>query len=111
HTTVIGNNGEPLEIQIRTEEMHQIAEYGIAAHWQYKEGNQAGNQLLVEKIAWIRHMLEWQKESKDVDEYMENLRVDLFEDEVFVFTPKGDVKNLPAGSTPVDFAYSIHTHI
>src|SRR5690554_4585169 len=110
HTTVVGSNGEPLEIQIRTRKMHQIAEYGIAAHWQYKEGK-AGDQTLLDKIAWLRHLLEWQKEPKDVDEYLENLRVDLFEDEVFVFTPKGDVKNLPAGATPVDFAYSIHTHI
>jgi len=111
HTTVVGSNGEPLEIQIRTKEMHQIAEYGIAAHWQYKEGKNPSDKALLDKIAWIRHLLEWQKEPRDVDEYLENLRVDLFEDEVFVFTPKGDVKNLPAGATPVDFAYSIHTHI
>lgn len=111
HTTVVGSNGEPLEIQIRTREMHQIAEYGIAAHWQYKEGKSPSDKALLDKIAWIRHLLEWQKEPRDADEYLENLRVDLFEDEVFVFTPKGDVKNLPAGATPVDFAYSIHTHI
>lgn len=111
HTTVIGSKGEPVEIQIRTVEMHQIAEYGIAAHWQYKEGDHPADESLLEKIAWLRQLLEWQKESRDVEEYLDNLRVDLFEDEVFVFTPKGDVKSLPAGSTPVDFAYSIHTHI
>ena len=109
HTRVIGENGGPLEIQIRTREMHMIAEYGIAAHWRYKEGS--ADDTLLEKIAWLRHLLEWQQESKDADEYLENLRFDLFEDEVFVFTPKGDVKNLPAGATPVDFAYHIHTHI
>ncbi|MGE5550060.1 MAG: RelA/SpoT family protein [Bacteroidota bacterium] len=112
HTTVIGPQGEPLEIQIRTREMHRIAEYGIAAHWRYKEG--LGNtdwSDLGAKIAWLRQLLEWQKETKDADEFMDTLRVDLFADEVFVFTPKGDVKNLPTGATPVDFAYSIHTHI
>lgn len=109
HTRVIGDNGEPLEIQIRTREMHMIAEYGIAAHWRYKQGTT--DETLIEKIAWLRQLLEWQQESKDADEYLEDLRFDLFEDEVFVFTPKGDVKNLPAGATPVDFAYHIHTHI
>lgn len=110
HTTVIGTNGEPLEIQIRTHEMHRTAEYGIAAHWQYKEKGPDDEELRG-KIAWLRHLLEWQRDVKDADEFMENLKVGLFEDEVFVFTPRGDVKNLPAGSTPVDFAYSIHTHI
>ncbi len=109
HTRVVGDNGEPLEIQIRTREMHMIAEYGIAAHWRYKEGT--NDETLIEKIAWLRQLLEWQQESKDADEYLENLRFDLFEDEVFVFTPKGDVLNLPAGATPVDFAFHIHTHI
>ena len=104
-----GQGQEPLEIQIRTREMHMIAEYGIAAHWRYKEGT--SDETLIEKIAWLRQLLEWQQESKDADEYLENLRFDLFEDEVFVFTPKGDVMNLPAGATPVDFAYHIHTHI
>jgi len=110
HTRVVGDNGEPLEIQIRTREMHMVAEYGIAAHWRYKQGA-TNDETLIEKIAWLRQLLEWQQESKDADEYLENLRFDLFEDEVFVFTPKGDVKNLPAGATPVDFAYHIHTHI
>ena len=111
HTTVIGPQGEPLEIQIRTREMHRIAEYGIAAHWRYKEGLGGADRDLSAKIAWLRQLLDWQKEMKDAGEYMEALRVDLFADEVFVFTPKGDVKSLPRGSTPVDFAYSIHTHI
>ncbi len=110
HTTVMGNQGVPLEIQIRTREMHQIAELGIAAHWSYKEGKKSDEDLL-QKIAWLRHLLEWQGETRDADEFFENLRVNLFEDEVFVFTPKGDVKSLPAGATPVDFAYSVHTHI
>lgn len=111
HTTVMGHGGMPLEIQIRTFEMHQIAEFGIAAHWRYKEGKPVDDIDFLQKIAWLRHLLEWQGESRDADEYLENLRVNLFEDEVFVFTPKGDVKNLPAGATPVDFAYSVHTHI
>lgn len=108
HTTVIGPNGEPLEIQIRTWEMHRTAEYGIAAHWLYKE-NGPDDKELREKVAWLRHLIEWQGEMKDTEEFMETLRIGLFVDEVFVFTPKGDVKNLPAGATPVDFAYSIHS--
>jgi GTP pyrophosphokinase len=108
HTTVIGPNGEPLEIQIRTWEMHRTAEYGIAAHWLYKEKGPDDRELH-DKIAWLRHLIEWQGEMNDTEEFMETLRVGLFMDEVFVFTPNGDVKNLPAGSTPVDFAYSIHT--
>ena len=111
HTTVMGNKGVPLEIQIRTWQMHQIAEFGIAAHWRYKEGKAVGDEDLLQKIVWLRHLLEWQGESRDADEFLENLRVNLFEDEVFVFTPKGDVKSLPAGASPVDFAYSVHTHI
>ncbi|HBT17493.1 MAG TPA: (p)ppGpp synthetase, partial [Firmicutes bacterium] len=96
HTTVMGNKGVPLEIQIRTWQMHQIAEFGIAAHWRYKEGKAVGDEDLLQKIVWLRHLLEWQGESRDADEFLENLRVNLFEDEVFVFTPKGDVKSLPA---------------
>ena len=107
HTTLIGPNGEPLEIQIRTWEMHRTAEFGIAAHWLYKGG--ADDKELRDKIAWLRHLIEWQGEMRDSEEFMETLRIGLFMDEVFVFTPQGDVKNLPAGSTPVDFAYSIHT--
>ena len=110
HTTVIGRKGVPLEIQIRTFEMHQIAEYGIAAHYKYKE-----NDLKVEKfdkrITWIRQLLDWQKELKNPQDYMESLKLDLFEDEVFVFTPKGKVLNLPRKSTIIDFAYAVHTDI
>lgn len=110
HTTVIGPRGEPLEIQIRTWEMHRIAEKGIAAHWLYKEGG--GEQADFEKkVAWLRQVMEWLREMKDPQEFMETLKIDLFEDEVYVFTPKGDVKALPAGATPVDFAFSIHTDI
>ncbi|GAB6117577.1 bifunctional (p)ppGpp synthetase/guanosine-3',5'-bis(diphosphate) 3'-pyrophosphohydrolase [Thermoanaerobacter brockii subsp. lactiethylicus] len=110
HTTVIGPKGEPFEIQIRTWEMHKTAEYGIAAHWKYKEGKTSEDEF-DQKLSWLRQLLEWQKELKDAKEFMETLKIDLFTDEVFVFTPKGDVINLPAGSTPIDFAYSIHTEI
>lgn len=110
HTTVIGPRGEPLEIQIRTWEMHRIAEKGIAAHWLYKEGGK-GKGDFEEKVAWLRQVMEWLKEMRDPQEFMETLKIDLFEDEVFVFTPKGDVKSLPAGATPVDFAFSVHTDI
>ncbi|MDQ2087545.1 bifunctional (p)ppGpp synthetase/guanosine-3',5'-bis(diphosphate) 3'-pyrophosphohydrolase [Herbivorax sp. ANBcel31] len=110
HTTVIGPEGVPFEIQIRTWEMHRIAEVGIAAHWKYKEGGNSNNNS-DKKLAWLRQLLEWQKEMRDADEFMETLKVDLFTDEVFVFTPRGDVINLPAGSTPIDFAYSIHSAI
>ena len=100
HTTVIGPAGRPLEIQIRTEEMHRTAEYGIAAHWRYKEGAR-GDESFDERLAWLRQMLEWQTELKDPREFMEALKIDLFEDEVFVFTPKGDVMSLRRGSTPI----------
>ncbi len=109
HTTVIGPRGEPLEIQIRTYEMHRIAEYGIAAHWKYKEGKT--DQDFDVKLSWLRQLLEWQKDMQDAKEFVEQVKVDLFEDEVFVFTPKGDVVSLPKGATPVDFAYRIHTEI
>lgn len=110
HTTVVGPRGDPMEIQIRTWDMHRTAEYGIAAHWRYKEG-QKHSEDFEEKIAWLRQLLEWQRETKDVEDFMESLKIDLFEDEVFVFTPKGDVKTLPAGATPIDFAYSVHTDV
>jgi len=110
HTTVIGPAGRPLEIQIRTEEMHRTAEYGIAAHWRYKEGGRT-DEAFDERLAWLRQMLEWQTELKDPREFMEALKIDLFEDEVFVFTPKGDVISLRKGSTPIDFAYMIHTEV
>jgi guanosine-3',5'-bis(diphosphate) 3'-pyrophosphohydrolase len=111
HTTVIGPRGEPLEIQIRTWEMHQTAEYGIAAHWLYKEGGQKAEGKFAQKLAWFREVLEWQQDFRDAQEFMETLKLDLFADEVFVFTPKGDVIELPAGSVPIDFAYRIHTDI
>ena len=110
HTTVIGPKGEPLEVQIRTWEMHRTAEYGIAAHWRYKE-SRSGNEEFEDKIAWLRQTLEWQQETRDVQEFMETLKIDLFSDEVYVFTPKGDVKTLPKDSTPVDFAYSVHSSV
>jgi len=110
HTTVIGNKGKPLEIQIRTFDMHRIAEYGIAAHYKYKEGDLKLDSF-DKRIAWIRQILDWQRELKDPQDYMESLKLDLFEEEVFVFTPKGKVINLPRGSTPIDFAYQIHTNI
>ncbi|NLW37111.1 MAG: bifunctional (p)ppGpp synthetase/guanosine-3',5'-bis(diphosphate) 3'-pyrophosphohydrolase [Peptococcaceae bacterium] len=110
HTTVVGPLGEPLEIQIRTMEMHKTAEYGIAAHWRYKEGTK-GDSEFDKKLAWLRQLLEWQHELRDAREFMENLKIDLFDDAVFVFSPKGDVLELPAGSVPLDFAYRIHTDV
>jgi len=109
HTTVIGDNGDPFEIQIRTYEMHRVAEYGIAAHWKYKEGVSVDKEEM--KLAWLRQTLEWQKEMNDPKEFMETLKVDLFASQVFVFTPNGDVIELPAGSTPLDFAFKIHSAI
>ncbi len=109
HTTVIGSNGKPFEIQIRTYEMNRIAEYGIAAHWKYKEGVSLDKEEA--KFAWLRQSLEWQKEMDDPNEFMEALKVDLFENQVFVFTPKGHVMELPAGATPLDFAFKVHTDV
>jgi len=110
HTTVVGPRGEPVEIQIRTWEMHKVAEEGIAAHWLYKEGKTILDQG--EKgFAWLRQLMEWQRDLKDSREFWETVKVDLFPDEVYVFTPKGDVKALPKGSTPIDFAFTIHTDI
>ncbi len=112
HTTLLGENGEPFEIQIRTYEMHQVAEYGIAAHWTYKEGKNDGKTNNDEvKLAWLRQTLEWQQELKDPKEFMETLKMDLFSNQVFVFTPKGEVMELPAESTPLDFAFKIHTDV
>jgi guanosine-3',5'-bis(diphosphate) 3'-pyrophosphohydrolase len=112
HTTVIGPNGEPLEVQIRTSEMHRTSEYGIAAHWAYKEGSsQAQESSFGEKIHWFREIIELQKEASDASEFMESLKMDFFSDLVFVFTPKGEVIELPAGSVPLDFAYRIHTEV
>ncbi|MFZ1155200.1 MAG: bifunctional (p)ppGpp synthetase/guanosine-3',5'-bis(diphosphate) 3'-pyrophosphohydrolase [Solirubrobacteraceae bacterium] len=115
HTTVIGPEGRPLEIQIRTQEMHEMAEFGVAAHWMYKQLPQSKDGSVAAngdaKMKWLRSMLDWQKEMSDPQEFMESLRIDLFEDEVYVFTPKGEVKSLAAGATPLDFAYEVHTEI
>ncbi|HCX90470.1 MAG: GTP pyrophosphokinase [Deltaproteobacteria bacterium CG12_big_fil_rev_8_21_14_0_65_43_10] len=110
HTTVIGPHGERVEIQIRTAEMHRIAEEGIASHWKYKEGKDIGEKTDRE-FAWLRRLLEWQQDMKDPGEFLESVRVDLFPEEVYVFTPKGEVKEFPRGATPLDFAYSIHTDV
>ncbi|MER5472363.1 RelA/SpoT family protein [Streptomyces sp. NPDC002935] len=127
HTTVIGPNGKPVELQIRTFDMHRRAEYGIAAHWKYKQETVAGSSKIrtdvpraakgsagqdtVNDMAWLRQLLDWQKETEDPSEFLESLRFDLSRNEVFVFTPKGDVIALPAGATPVDFAYAVHTEV
>lgn len=110
HTTLLGKGGEPFEVQIKTWEMHQTAEYGIAAHWRYKEGT-PGDKEFDEKLAWLRRTLEWQQDVKDTREFMDSLKIDLFSDTVFVFTPKGDVIELPQGACPVDFAYRVHTEV
>mgnify|MGYP000724377407 FL=1 len=115
HTTLIASNGQPFEIQIRTYEMHRTAEYGIAAHWKYKEGKsgETGNESEEAKLSWLRQILEWQKEMSDNKEFLSSIKNDLnlFSDSVYCFTPSGDVKNLPAGSCPIDFAYSIHSAV
>ncbi len=115
HTTLLGEKGTPFEVQIRTWDMHHVAEYGIAAHWAYKEASYFGKKQAVkveeDKLAWLRETLEWQKEMQDPQEFLETLKTELFEDEVYVFTPKGAIKVLPQGSTPIDFAYSIHAEI
>ncbi len=109
HTTVITHTGEPIEIQIRTQEMHRVAEFGVAAHWTYKEGGKDAS--FDQKLSWLRSLLEWQGEVGDAESFLNTVKVDLFQDEVYVFTPRGDVINLPADSTPVDFAYRIHTEV
>lgn len=111
HTTLIGNYGAPFEVQIRTKEMHRVAEYGIAAHWKYKEGIQGSHEETEKKLAWLRQTIELQKEMNDPKEFMESLKVDLFSNQVFVFTPKGTVVELPSGSTPLDFAFKIHSEV
>jgi GTP diphosphokinase / guanosine-3',5'-bis(diphosphate) 3'-diphosphatase len=111
HSTVIGPQGKPFEIQIRTIEMHKTAEYGIAAHWKYKESASIPNGSMDSKLSWLREMLEWQRDTSDAEEFMESFKIDLFSDEVYVFTPKGSVINLPSEATPIDFAYRIHTDI
>jgi guanosine-3',5'-bis(diphosphate) 3'-pyrophosphohydrolase len=109
HTTVVGPGGKPLEIQIRTRDMHRTAKFGIAAHWRYKEAPKQSRDAA--DLAWLGHMMEWLKDMADPREFMDSLKIDLYGGQVFVFTPKGDVVNLPAGATPVDFAYSIHTEV
>jgi GTP pyrophosphokinase len=111
HTTVIGPDGERIEIQIRTEEMNRVAEYGVAAHWQYKEKGRRGSNRDAERFTWLRQILDWQRDLKDPREFMSSLRIDLFQDEVYVFTPRGDIKELPEGATPVDFAYAVHSKV
>ena len=113
HTTVMGPGGKPLEVQARTHDMHYNAEFGIAAHWRYKEtkGNHSGEQAEVDQMAWMRQLLDWQKEAADPNEFLDSLRYDLTSKQIFVFTPKGDVVNLPVDSTPVDFAYAVHTEV
>ncbi|WP_047263499.1 RelA/SpoT family protein [Corynebacterium mustelae] len=113
HTTVMGDGGKPLEVQVRTHEMHFNAEYGIAAHWRYKEtkGSHSGEQAEVDQMAWMRQLLDWQKEAADPNEFLDSLRYDLTSKQIFVFTPKGDVVNLPMDATPIDFAYAVHTEV
>ena len=110
HTTIFGPGGKLYEIQIRTHDMHRTAEYGIAAHWRYKEGMRSEDEV-DDKLSWFRQVLEWQQETREPEEFMEFLKIDLFQDEIFVFTPAGDVKQLPKGATPIDFAFAVHTEI
>ncbi len=110
HTAVIALDGKPLEIQIRTHAMHSVSEVGIAAHWRYKEGSKAERDYDA-KLAWLRQLMDWQREVTDATEFVEGIKLDIFQDQVFVFTPKGDIKDLPAGATPLDFAYRIHTDV
>ncbi len=110
HTTVVGERGEPLEIQIRTWDMHRIAELGVAAHWAYKDGVRPEKSSYA-KLTWLRSIIEWQQDLRDPEEFVDGLRIDLFSDEVFVFTPKGDIIDLPVGSIPIDFAYRVHTDV
>jgi GTP pyrophosphokinase len=110
HTAVIALDGKPLEIQIRTHAMHQVSEVGIAAHWRYKEGSKAERDYDA-KLAWLRQLMDWQRDVSDATEFVEGIKLDIFQDQVFVFTPKGEIKDLPAGATPLDFAYRIHTDV
>ncbi len=110
HTAVIAMDGKPLEIQIRTNAMHQVSEVGIAAHWRYKEGSKSDREYDA-KLAWLRQLIDWQRDVSDATEFVEGVKLDIFQDQVFVFTPKGEIKDLPAGATPLDFAYRIHTDV
>ncbi len=111
HTAVIYDDRRPVEVQIRTADMHQSAEYGIAAHWRYKEGTRQSDKAFEQRINWLRNMMEWRSDVKDAAEFVESMRTDVFQDRVYVFTPRGDIIDLPAGSTPIDFAYHVHTDI
>ncbi len=111
HTTVMAIGARPLEIQIRTTEMHQLAEYGVAAHWRYKEGAHPRDLRYQERMSWLRQLIEWQREMPVAEEFVESVKTDLFRDQVFVYTPKGEIKELPAGATPIDFAYRVHTDL
>ena len=111
HTSVRAIDGHPLEVQVRTYEMHEISEYGVASHWSYKEGGSSKDSRFEERMAWLRQLLEWQRDITGTEEFMENVTGDLFQDQVFVYTPKNEVRELPAGSTPIDFAYRIHTQL
>ncbi|HET9345967.1 MAG TPA: bifunctional (p)ppGpp synthetase/guanosine-3',5'-bis(diphosphate) 3'-pyrophosphohydrolase [Candidatus Limnocylindrales bacterium] len=110
HTAVIALDGKPLEIQIRTQAMHQVSEVGIAAHWRYKEGSKSDREYDA-KLAWLRQLMDWQRDVSDATEFVEGIKLDIFQDQVFVFTPRGDIKDLPTGATPLDFAYRIHTDV
>lgn len=115
HTTLFGAKATPFEVQIRTYDMHKVAEFGIAAHWAYKESSYFGKKVepvkVEDKLSWLRETLEWQKEMQDPQQFLNTLKTELFEDEVYVFTPKGKIKVLPHDATPIDFAYSIHEQI
>jgi GTP pyrophosphokinase len=111
HTTLLGDDGKPFEVQIRTYEMHRTAEYGIAAHWKYKEDSKKNDEDMDARLTWLRELLEWQNDLKDSKEFMETLKIDIFSDNVFVFTPKGDVRDFVKGSTPLDFAYNVHSEV
>ncbi|HET9052394.1 MAG TPA: bifunctional (p)ppGpp synthetase/guanosine-3',5'-bis(diphosphate) 3'-pyrophosphohydrolase [Candidatus Dormibacteraeota bacterium] len=110
HTSVVSHTGQPMEVQLRTFEMHQLAEYGVAAHWRYKEGG-TPDQRVDERFSWLRLLMDWQKDVLDAEAFVDTIKVDIFQDDVFVFTPKGDVRSLPTGSTTVDFAYRVHTEV
>ena len=111
HTAVLGPDGKPVEVQIRTRDMHQNAEYGVAAHWRYKEGGPLGPEAFLDKLAWIRQILTWQEDGASAGSFVDAVKTDFFSDTVFVFTPRGEVKDLPIGSTPLDFAYRIHSDV
>jgi len=110
HTAVLYKNTTPLEIQIRTREMYRVAEYGVAAHWRYKEGDKKDIKI-EERIGWLRQLIEWQHDLSGAEQFLESVKTDIFNDQVFVFTPKGEIKDLPKGSTPIDFAYRVHTEL